>query len=286
MRHSRFPAGWVLLIFGVLFAPRARCADIASSSIPVTVPFELVSGFLVVVDGQVGELGGLRFVLDTGSSYTVIDQRVADKLRLPRRPGKITNFDREVPVEWADVQELHAGPIHTSKASVIVVRLSEYSEFAENVDGIIGLDQLSRSKKLTIDYERRVVSFELFEDDAGARAPARSFVVPIVVQGLRMRLLVDTGFHYILLYSDRLQNGLPNVSTVGQAKSAVIGRLRATEVNLPGVKIAGPEQVATVFLINSPIGGDPHGVDGYLGPASLHAKRIELDFAASKLRWE
>jgi predicted aspartyl protease len=285
MRRSRFPAFWALLIFGQLFAPCIWCADVASSSIPVTVPFELVSGFLVVVDGQVGELGGLRFVLDTGSSYTVIDQRVAEKLRLPRRPGKITNFDRDIPVAWADVHDLHAGPIRSSTASVVIVRLREYSEFGENVDGIIGLDLLSRGKSLTIDYERRVVSFEPLEAGAEERAPSKMFVAPIVVQGVRLRLLVDTGFREMLLYRDRLRE-LPNVTTVGHAKPAVIGRLQATQVNLPGVKIVGPEQVATVFLINSPASGDPHGVDGYLGPAWLHAKRIELDFAARKLRWE
>jgi len=285
MRRSRLPAGWAFLIFGLLFAPCVRCADVASSSMPVTVPFELVSGFLVVVDGQVGELGGLRFVLDTGSSYTVIDRRVADKLRLPRHSGKITNFDRDIPVAWADVRDLHAGPIRSSAASLVIVRLQEYSEFAENVDGIIGLDLLSRGKSLTIDYERRMVTFEPLEAGGEEPAPSRALVAPIVVQGVRLRLLVDTGFREMLLYRDRLRE-LPNVSTVGQAKSAVIGRLQATQVSLPGVRIVGPERVATVFLINSPANGDPHGVDGYLGPASLHAKRIELDFAARKLRWE
>jgi hypothetical protein len=133
MRGSRFSAGWALLIFWLLFTSCARCADLPSSPAPVTVPFELVSGFLVVVNGQVEGLGGLRFILDTGSSYTAIDQRVADKLRLPQRLGKVTNFDRDIPVAWADIRDLQAGPIRTSAVRVMIVRFAEYSEFAGNV---------------------------------------------------------------------------------------------------------------------------------------------------------
>ena len=282
MHRSRFSAGWALVISGLLSVPCVRSKDLDSSTTLRTVPFELLSGFLVVVTGQVGELGGLKFILDTGSSHTVIDQRVADKLALPRRPGKITNFDRDIRVARTEIRDLRAGPIESSATKVMIVRLREYSEFAGGLDGIIGLDLLSRGQSLTIDYERKVVSFEV---GTGERGPSTTFVAPIVVQGVSMRLLVDTGFRDMLLYRDRLRE-LPSVRIVGQPKPAVIGSLRATEVDLPGVKIAGPEQVARVFLINSPVQGDPEGVDGYLGPLSLHAKRIQFDFAASKLRWQ
>lgn len=279
-------AGGFLTLLALTFVSYARSEDLDTSTPASRLSFELRSDFLVVVNGKVGELADLKFIVDTGSTYTVIDQKVADKLRLSRRPGKITNFDRDIPVEWTDVRELRAGPIQASSARVMVVRLAEYSEFAENVDGIIGLDLLSRGKKLTIDYGRRVLSFELGESGAGKRLPGGSFVVPIAVQGLRMHVIVDTGFRDMLLYRDRLRKGLPSISTVGESRAGVIGRLRATRVNLPGVTIAGQEKVATVFLIDEPEQGGPLGVDGYLGPASLHATRIEFDFAASKLRWQ
>jgi predicted aspartyl protease len=286
MRRSVLFASRVLLVSCLALSAHAWAESSPASTESPAVPFELVSSFLVVVNGQVAKLGNLRFILDTGSTYSVIDQRVAEKLRLRRSPGKITNFDRDVAVEWAEVRDLRAGPIQASAARVLVVKLTDYSEFAGNVDGIIGLDLLSRGKKLTIDYEKRLVSFDPGEGGTESRLPARTFVVPVVVQGFRMRLLVDTGFHDMLLYRDRLFEGLPNVSTLGEPKEAAIGRMRAKQVSLPGVKIIGRERVSTVFLIDSPENGDPHGVDGYLGPAALHAKRIELDFAALKLRWQ
>ncbi|MGA8274488.1 MAG: retropepsin-like aspartic protease [Candidatus Sulfotelmatobacter sp.] len=296
--RSMLPAVKLFVLLALTVAPYAypRDLDLDASMPGATLPFDLRSDFLVVVNGQVGELTGLKFIVDTGSSYTVLDQKVAEKLRLPRRPGKITNFDRNIPVEWVDIRDLRAGPIRAAALSVMVVNLAEYSALAGNVDGIIGLDLLSKGRKLIIDYERRVLSFDLDknevgENEASEHPPSLYFAVPVVVQGLRMLLFVDTGSRDMLLYKDRLHKGLPNVRVVGEPEEGAIGRLRATQVNLPGVNIlgvdmAGPERVATVFLIDGPEHGDPFGVDGYLGPASLHAKRIEFDFAASKLRWQ
>jgi hypothetical protein len=284
MVRSLILAG-VLLFLAVVSGSWLNAAD-ASPVSSATAPFALGSDFLVIVDGRVGELDGLKFILDTGSSRTVIDEDVAQRLRLRRRPGKITNFDRDIPIERAEIVELQAGPIRAARANVIVANLKDYSEFARGVDGIIGLDLLSRGKKLSIDYERKLVSFDAASGSEDELAPSRSFVVPIAVQGVRMSLLVDTGLRGLLLYKDKLRKGVPNVRTEGVSRPAVIGRLQATEVNLPGVKIAGPETVATVFLIDRPGNGDPSGIDGYLGPLSLHARRIELDFAGHRLRWQ
>ena len=286
MDRSIVLAARALLFFALLSGFLLDAADVSSSS-STTAPFELGFDFLVIVNGQVGKLNGLKFILDTGSSYTVIDENVARRLQLSRRPGKITNFDRDVPVEWTEIGGLAAGPIRAERANVIVAKLKDYSEFVQGVDGIIGLDLLSRGKKLSIDYQRQVVTFEAAAggpDDG--QAPSRSFVVPIAVQGVRMCLLVDTGLREVLLYKDKLRKGLPQVRTEGESRAAVIGRLHATQVNLPGVKIVGPETVAKVFLIDGPENGDPLGIDGYLGPLSLNASRIELDFAGHRLRWQ
>lgn len=277
-------AARVLLFLALVSGSLLNAADGSSSS--TTAPFELGFDFLVIVNGRIGDLDGLRFILDTGSSDTVIDESVAHRLRLPGRPGKITSFDREIPVRRTEIGELRAGPIQVARANVVVAKLKDYSEFAQGVDGIIGLDLLSRGKRLSIDYARQVVSFEPAGGHDGGPLPSRSFVVPIVVQGARMSLVVDTGLRHLLLYKDRLRKGLPNVRTEGESCAATLGRLQATKVKLPGVKIVGPETVATVFLIDEPENGDPSGIDGYLGPLSLHARVLELDFAGHKLRWQ
>jgi predicted aspartyl protease len=287
MHRSIILAARVVMLFTLISASFSllNAADMSTVS-TATAPFELGFDFLVIVHGRIGELEGLKFIVDTGSSDTVIDENVARRLRLRVRPWKVTSFDRDIPVTRTEIGELRAGPIRAARANVIVTKLKDYTEFAQGVDGIIGLDLLSRGNKLSIDYERRVVSFEVAAGQKGGLAPSRSFVVPIAVQGARMSMLVDTGLRYVMLYKDRLRKGLPKVRTEGESRPVAIGSLHATQVNLPGVKIVGPETVATVFLIDRPESVDLSGIDGYLGAMSLHARRIEWDFVGHILRWQ
>jgi predicted aspartyl protease len=286
MRHSMLVRGRTALVLGLLFASLLDAQDFRNPSIDSSIHFQLLSDFLLVVRGRVGDLDGLKFILDTGATYTLIDRKLADKLKLQRRPGKITNFDREVPVEWAEIPDLRVGPLQTGPFRVQVAKLGEFSKLAENVDGIIGLDLLSRSRKFFIDYEKQTVSWELAGDGKDRRTSPTYFAIPFIVQGRPMHLIIDTGFQGILLYKDRLHKRVPDLRTEGEAIEVEFGRLQTTQVKLPGVSWFGREKVATVFLADGPNGGDLPGVDGYLGLASLRAKRVEFDFAAKVLRWE
>jgi predicted aspartyl protease len=274
------------LLFTAAWTSPANAQESRPARVAPTIPFELVSDFVVVVRAQVGDLDSLRFILDTGSTHTVIDRRVADALGLRRHPGREINFDRYIRVDWAEVAQLRVGPIQATALRVMVVNLEEYSAVGQGADGILGMDLLSRGKKLAIDYEKKLVSIEMDpESKDGATPPPNGFVVPVEVQGIPMRLLVDTGFQGILMYKDRLRSGLPNLRTEGEAQNAVMGRVRGTRINLPGVQIFGHDAVTPVLLIDGP-STDVGAVDGYLGPASLHAKRLELDFASRVLRWQ
>lgn len=286
MRRTVQFGGPILLVLGLLSVPPLNAQDPGKSPVSSTIPFQLRSGFLVVVNGQIGELEGLKFIVDTGASFTFIDRKVADRLKLPRRAGKTTNFDREVPVEWAVIPDLRVGPVRSGALRVMVVKLGEYSEVAEDVDGIIGLDVLGRSEKISIDYEMRTISWEMSGKMSGGRQSPAYFSIPFVVQGFPLHLILDTGFQGILLYKDRLRKRLPDLQTTGKPSEVDFGRLRTTQVKLPGVRLGGQETVATVFLTAGPDPGALPGVDGYLGISALKAKRVELDFAARVLRWE
>jgi predicted aspartyl protease len=260
--------------------------DPRGSTSGAAIPFELVSNFLVVVNGQIGNLEGLKFIVDTGASYSVIDRKIADKLRLKRYAGKIMNFDRSVPIEWADAPEFTVGPIRANKARVMVVKLAEYSEFAENIDGIIGLDLLSKSDRFTIDYDRKTLTFEPSAESPSEGVHPNIFVVLVFVQGWPLHLAVDTGYKGIALYENQLRKSLPNLQTEGPTTAIRMGRLQGSQVELRGVRIDGSERVTTVLLIDGPDDAALPGVDGYLGVNALLAKRIEFNFAAKVLRWQ
>jgi len=285
VRRLIHSAGSVVIVLGFISISCLCAQDLGKPTVNPTMLFELVSGFLVVVDGQIGNLDGLKFILDTGATHSLIDRKVADRLHLKRRSGEVISFDHDIPVEWAIIPELRVGPLRTETLRVMVVKLAEYSDLAEHADGIIGLDLLSQSKKFTIDYDTRTVSLQLAEGTTG-RSYSPCFVVPLVVQGLQVNLAVDTGVQGIVLYRNRLRKGLPKMRIEGESTNVVMGRLRGTQVRLPGVRIVDTEVVSTAILIDGPDDKTLPGVDGYLGPATLQAKRVEFDFEAKVLRWQ
>ena len=286
MRHWMRIAGRAILALGMISNSPTRAQDVVGSSVGPTMPFELVSGFLVVVNAQIGNLGVMRFIIDTGATSSVIDAKVADKLRLPRSGGKVMSFDRRIPVEWMEIPDFRVGPIVAKTLRVMVIDLARYSRYGKDVDGVVGLDLLARSEHLNIDYDRRILSFQLANSRPDERAPVRGFKIPMVIQGAAVQLLVDTGFQGILLYTDRVRKQLPRMRTEGEPKGVVESGMRATEVRLPGIRIGASDQVRTVFLTDGPGRGDLPGVDGILGAASLHVKRIDFDFTHMVLHCE
>jgi predicted aspartyl protease len=278
---------WALLLWAFLGAAALTGQQVRVSQERSALPFELRSGFLVVVTGEIGNLKGLKFILDTGASYTVIDRSLGERLHLARYSKKVTNFDRQVSVEGVDLSGLRIGPLQADAFPVLVAKLSDYSDFAEGVDGIIGLDLLARSERLFIDYENRQIAWEFANGPVNVASRPTCLLVPFTVQGARFRLALDTGLQGILLYKDRVRQGLPELRLPGkEALRVSFGRVQTTELHLPGARLAGAENVATVFLMDRPMGGDPPGVDGYLGIATLNAKRVEFDFVTNTFRWQ
>ena len=114
---------WFVLGYLVLHSP-AMQAQPGPNTAPTTfnhaIPFQLRSGFLILVEGRIGALTPLKFILDTGATHTVVDRRIADKLSLPRQQGKVLNFDRYAKVQWTNLPELQLGPLRAQDVHVMV----------------------------------------------------------------------------------------------------------------------------------------------------------------------
>jgi predicted aspartyl protease len=244
--------------------------------------FQLASQFLIVVSAEVASARNLKFVIDTGATHSLIDAALADRLHLQRKSGKALSFDKFLSIDWAELPELHLGPFHAEKIPVMVVHLSQYSQFASNIDGIIGLDILCKNKKVVVDYQHSILSLE-FDGTSIRQSVPSAFVVSATIQGLPVHLVVDTGFQGLLLYRDRLHKRLPHLRTVGDFVETKMGRLQGVRVSVPGICLTGPEETASIFLIDGPPESTMPDVDGFFGPASLHPHRLEFDFSRSLL---
>jgi hypothetical protein len=60
---------------------------VTGSEPPAEVPFELLQRHLVVVKGSIGALRNRLLLIDTGTIPSVIDRRIAAKLRVSSEPS-------------------------------------------------------------------------------------------------------------------------------------------------------------------------------------------------------
>jgi hypothetical protein len=285
--------GWLLVSCVIVLAPKgyaqmtsARAGLIAKPEPSKVTTFELRESFLIVVDGRIGPLEHLKFILDTGASQTVVSRKIADQLGLPREAGSVINFQKKLPMEWARFPEVQVGPIVAADARMMVADLNQYSDFAKDIDAVVGLDLLSRCQRVRIDYEAKRIVFEPRNDPSQAPPfEARGIFVTLMLQDQPVQLLVDTGFQEIALFEERLRPRMQGVD-VQQLGHARMGSLVGDAVRLPGLRPASAASNSRVLLVRGMTEDVPSGLDGYLGPRALGAKRIELDFASMMLRWQ
>jgi predicted aspartyl protease len=251
-------------------------------------PFRLSQGYLIEVEGQIGTQARLKFILDTGASISIVDSRIADALNLKRQPATSFNFDRMLAWDQAVVPEVRFGPIKANNVVMLVGRSADYSEYAKNADGIIGLDLL-KSSKVTVDYSTKKLVFHSLEQKPTEPDTTISecIVLDIEVQGRMIKLIVDTGFPSILLFEERVRKRVPDLKMPENALNVVMGqRLQAKRIKLPGVLIGTTRKDATVLLTKAPDAEILPAIDGVIGIAALKARRVDLDFTSRKLTWQ
>jgi predicted aspartyl protease len=285
--------GWLLVSSFILLAPKGYAQMTPSRAGLIATPeplkirtFELRESFLIVVDGRIGPLEHLKFILDTGASQTVVSRKIADQLGLPREAGSVINFQKKLPVEWARFPEVQVGPIVAADARMMVADLNQYSEFAKDIDAVVGLDLLSRCQRLQIDYEAKLIVFGARNGTCQASPfEGKGIFVTLMLQDQPVQLLVDTGFQEIALFEERLRPRMRGVD-VQQLGHARMGSMVGNAVRLPGLRFGSVASNSRVLLVRGLTEAVPLGLDGYLGPRALGAKRIELDFTAMMLRWQ
>jgi len=280
-----------LLFFFPPLSSRARKLPGSGPVHPTELPFHMSHGMLIVIPGRIGNLRNLRFVLDTGTTQTVVDRRVRDQLHLScRRGNPLVNFNRTVGLEQCTLPEIEIGSFRLTRLPVYVARLTRLSGFLDEADVLVGLDVLGASK-FTIDYASDEVTF--YSMKRPATPPAKDpddplcMTAVIQIQGHPVRLIVDTGVRGVLLYENRLRMRVPHLRVDGKTEEVNIGgHMPAKRVTLPGVWLGKMETNWVVLLIAAPAKNALPGIDGFLGVSVLKARRITLDFVDGTLTWE
>ncbi len=251
------------------------------------IPFTLHQGYLIVVDGRLGSLEHQSLLIDTGTSPSMIDRNVAEKLGLHGIRGNISTFSKSVPADQVTLADFRVGPLRKQNLNVMVADFTRVDRgVGMHIDGIVGLDVLS-STSFTIDYGKRRISFRpSHERHSVPFSIANQFLRVDLNSGNRqLHLLLDTGTPHLILFN----RALHDLDYDWTAKSAVGSNLSGggwyASVVLPEAKL-GPEDVGPqrVTVVANESTADKE-YDGLMGVSLLRPKRLSFDFERQILAW-
>ncbi len=179
---------------------------IVSSSIATAdsswVPLSIDASGAIVVPVHINGRGPFRFLLDTGSSHSVMSRSLADGLNLEfiaRTPVTTTTGREMRPVVKLDQTAI--GTVRFDGLLVSVADSAQLAAIRQNIEGIIGQDFLF-AFNYTLDYRRRRLSWT--DDDARDGATR----LPLVAeQGRYLVRLGSNGSLPVLLVPDSGSNG-------------------------------------------------------------------------------
>jgi hypothetical protein len=251
-------------------------------------PMNVVDGYLVVVQGSIGDHHGLKFLLDTGVTTSAIDHKLAERLSLPTRSGQMVNFDKTVQVQWCVLPELVYGPQHAANIKVAVEDLRYLRASGAAVDGVIGWDLLRRSS-FRLDFENKRVVFGALSAIKGRSVRVREsslcLTVPIVLDGRELWVIADTGMRGTMFYEPQLD------PTSYQWQAAISGRtvggnVESQIVLAPRLRLGSQDLDRQVYVVRRPDSALLEGIAGYLGVTSLNAKQVTFDLDRGVLSWQ
>jgi predicted aspartyl protease len=301
-------AGWLLFCPALNAALNAHARDSRA-----TLPVKLYGGYTVVVQGSIADIPNLNFLIDTGAMPTVVDARIARKLDLSGNRQPLTVFSRQVGTERVVLPGVRIGPAHATGVQGLVADLS----FAEKslgirIDAIVGLDVLGH-EGFSIDYRARQILFGASgaaDWVAGFDPGLPQVIVELQIDARPIRLLVDTGAKYFILFARKDSEPLPHDAgavgpmtalTPAEMPAPAQAQQKQPKTNPTIVTFGGDVRLEPVLLSHVRLGelqlidqpaylspfdaGAPLGFDGVLGVAALHVQRIDFDFEHGRLGW-
>ena len=276
----------LLAIAGVMLVPEVLSAAESRTEIP----FKLYRDYTIIVQGSIGGLKKCNLLIDTGAVPSVLDRRVARKLRLAGTPEEVSVFTQSTQAQRVVLPDLRLGPIRAEAVSVLVRDLAFIEGgLGVRVDALVGLDVLGRSD-FSIDYSAKKLIVGPVEP-LGSAFPIKAgpgFVyATLLTQGQTFRLLVDTGANHLVLFDGRVQGRMTGLHPSGtKTTSNLGGDVMLKRVQLKEVRLGGNDFHALEAFLLDNSGKDTAGLDGLLGVRSLGLTRLGFDFARQTISWK
>jgi Aspartyl protease len=291
-----------LLLILTLSYPGRTCSQMSTSppdlevqethslaSAPVKLPFHLHWGYLVIIEGSIGNVQRLHFLIDTGAYPSVVDQKIAHTLGLAEKPARVTLSNSSVQTRLVVLPSLLMGPVRVESLPVLTQDLSYFQKaLAYRVDAIVGMDVLRKSS-FSINYRTK----EMLFGPAGSLSFSAPFETdtPVVTiqmnsQHRQMRLVVDTGGPDLMLFQSSLSDS-PDFQAVGtEMVMDVSGTFQRRRVRIPEVYLGKVNIGLQIAFVVDAQKDDGDYFDGVLGVRGPQFWKIAFDFEHRRFCWE
>ena len=243
---------------------------LAAGSAASSVYFVLDEKGGVIVPVTVGPLQGLRFLLDTGSTRSVVSEAVAQQLAL--RPAARTEMVTTAGTSMAVVVAMPETCLaaHCSHDALAIVASKGALGFGSGqLDGVLGGDVLSRD--FTIDYRRRQFTWddgsrpERKDDRLPMAVEDGRAVVTIAQEGRPLRLVADSGADALVLFDGEVVRTLGAGSSLKRLTLQTLGGTKPAEpLAIPMLRIGGATWRNEIAVVVPRPAGYPEEIDGIM----------------------
>jgi predicted aspartyl protease len=249
-------------------------------------PFRLIDGWAVLVQGTLGGVPNRAILIDTGAVPSAISKEMAKKLGLLGSAEQVSVMNRAMNVERVRVPKVQVGPVAADAFEMVAADLGAIEQALHaRLDAVIGLDLLAR-QNFAIDYRSKKLLFGRAVQSADSatfqlkHAAGGTYVlVPMESGGEKFQMLLDTGTKDITMFRPRLKGSLQQIRlssedvTVNAGGSSQINKVVIPLVRLGS--ISRKQQDAYVWTTPE---AELRDFDGMLGPTALGAIAVEFDF--------
>jgi hypothetical protein len=281
-----------LLLFPAQFpvwVSAQQTGNVSVAGLAQEIPFEYTDGHLISVRGSIGARTNLQFLVDFGTTYTLLDRHFVPD---PSRDGQeldVAHFSNSIPTTEVVLPEFAIGPIVLKDFHARLVDLSNMPAVSSKIAGVIGLDVL-QLHNLTIDFTEQKFLLAL---PAGGKhqAPLETCAVGLAVnaswKGVPIKLAISTGVEVVTLDQDRIKQGTYKLRK--QKEGAIGNNFTVTPVTvfetkglvLANTNLRGP---GVLRRMHWPVASDR--LDGFMPLLALGADRVSLDFERHLLLWD
>ena len=135
-----------------------------ADALPGTVEFKMAgpNDAAIIVPVKINGRGPYDFVLDTGATFTCLDDEFANQLKLPEwdgQPGVVVVGPGGGGMRLLKAETLEVGGAKATGLTVCSIDLNRMAPPGLGIKGLVGLNFL-KSYRITIDFEKKLLKLE------------------------------------------------------------------------------------------------------------------------------